>query len=370
MKYKRFLVLDSFRGLCALSVALFHMHISGGFSEIDFFRGSAILVDFFFVLSGFVLTHRYGVNICNSFGDFFVSRFARVYPLHLFTFFLFFMMELFKVIATKYGFSFNNEPFSGVNSLDNIIPNLLLLQSWLEVFPHESFNYPSWSISVEFYLYLIFFFTLQMTIKLRLLTWFLLPFLSFIIYDISIIPNEALRGIIGFFVGALTYKVFTCSQNLILKPMTTNVLEAFLLITLFYVVSNHFIYRELISYLLFAMIVLIFSKEKGLISNVLRNKLFVKLGSLSFSVYMLHAFILQTSSFAISVVEKLSGENLSVYYNGIKYLDLGGVITNNVFIIFLVCIILFMSVLSNKYIEILGRDKILSFKNVFYRIIR
>lgn len=57
---KRFEALDAFRGICAISVVIFHMHFIDSITELSFFRGSAIFVEFFFILSGFVLAHGYG----------------------------------------------------------------------------------------------------------------------------------------------------------------------------------------------------------------------------------------------------------------------------------------------------------------------
>ncbi len=56
---ERFETLDSLRGICAIFVVFFHMNIVGAFTELSFFRNSSIFVEFFFVLSGFVLAHSY-----------------------------------------------------------------------------------------------------------------------------------------------------------------------------------------------------------------------------------------------------------------------------------------------------------------------
>ena len=57
---ERFLVLDSWRGICALLVALFHFPTSSTISQSAFVGSSYLFVDFFFVLSGFVIASSYG----------------------------------------------------------------------------------------------------------------------------------------------------------------------------------------------------------------------------------------------------------------------------------------------------------------------
>ncbi len=110
---KRFEALDAFRGICALSVVVYHMHFISSITELDFFRGSAIFVEFFFVLSGFVLTHGYGFKNNLNFYTFMKSRFFRIYPLHFFMFVVFVIFEFGKLFAYKYGgMIFNNEPFT------------------------------------------------------------------------------------------------------------------------------------------------------------------------------------------------------------------------------------------------------------------
>ena len=90
---QRFLVLDSFRGIAAICVVIFHMHIIGSITELNFFRGSSLFVEFFFVLSGFVLAHTYGFKDV-SFKRFIISRTFRLYPLHIFMFFIFVLSRI------------------------------------------------------------------------------------------------------------------------------------------------------------------------------------------------------------------------------------------------------------------------------------
>ncbi|TIU76049.1 MAG: acyltransferase, partial [Mesorhizobium sp.] len=82
---ERFLVLDSWRGICALLVALFHFPTTSMISQSAFVGGSYLFVDFFFVLSGFVIASAYGgrLNEPDDLARFALVRFGRIYPLHL-----------------------------------------------------------------------------------------------------------------------------------------------------------------------------------------------------------------------------------------------------------------------------------------------
>jgi peptidoglycan/LPS O-acetylase OafA/YrhL len=102
-------------------------------------------VTFFFILSGFILAYNYGDTFRTlrraQTRTFYVARFARVYPLHILTFFAFFLVD---DSALKDIF---HRPAS-------LIANLTLTQSF---FPYQSVyfsqNAVSWSLSNEFFFY-------------------------------------------------------------------------------------------------------------------------------------------------------------------------------------------------------------------------
>src|SRR6266576_119115 len=86
---ERFVVLDSWRGIAACLVALFHLeayshlvysHLHG----VPFLGNSWLFVDFFFVLSGFVIAANYQQRLLDGFGvgRFLLLRLGRLYPLH------------------------------------------------------------------------------------------------------------------------------------------------------------------------------------------------------------------------------------------------------------------------------------------------
>ena len=110
-----------------------------------------LAVDLFFVISGIVIAERYADRITGTVDYFrFMSRrVARLYPLHLATLAFYVAIgvlvwsgKLHPVDAARY-------------NPQAILPNLLLTHAWL---PSGviSFNYVSWSISAEFFVYLAF----------------------------------------------------------------------------------------------------------------------------------------------------------------------------------------------------------------------
>src|SRR5882672_759031 len=80
----RFLVLDSWRGIAACLVALFHLDAYSHLYGVPFLRNSWLFVDFFFVLSGFVIAANYQQRLLDGFGvgRFLFLRLGRLYPLH------------------------------------------------------------------------------------------------------------------------------------------------------------------------------------------------------------------------------------------------------------------------------------------------
>ncbi|WP_133153334.1 acyltransferase family protein [Vibrio breoganii] len=85
----------AFRGLCAVSVVIYHILIKDSFSEWSFFRNSDKFVEFFFVLSGFVLAHGYGFRKGVRFVSFMKGRIIRLYPLHLCMLIVFIILEVY-----------------------------------------------------------------------------------------------------------------------------------------------------------------------------------------------------------------------------------------------------------------------------------
>ena len=87
----RLFELDSLRGIAALGIALWHygnhFHAVPCFNVfIPFYLGGFYFVDFFFLLSGFIIAYVYLNNSKKfSFSNLFIIRLIRLYPLHFIT---------------------------------------------------------------------------------------------------------------------------------------------------------------------------------------------------------------------------------------------------------------------------------------------
>ncbi|PTO96265.1 acyltransferase [Vibrio sp. 10N.286.48.B8] len=352
---KRFEVLDSFRGLCAIAVVCFHIRVLEGFTELPFFRGSAILVDFFFVLSGFVLTHGYASKAQITFKKFLLSRFFRLYPLHFFTLVTIILFEVIKyTFFHKFGWSFNYEPFTGKTSLSQFIPNLLLIQSWYPGFESLSFNYPSWSISVEFYLYIIFYCTLFFTGINRTILWVLISLLAFvsIFYAIDFLTINSLRGLTSFFGGALVYLIYEKSPQPNLSYRYATIFEFMCIVLSILLVGSEFSLRQPIAIFMFIVVVFVFAQEKGAVSNILRKKFFINFGKLSYSIYMIHVCLLFILSYIMLLIKKIMGVDFTQTIDGVRFVNFGGWISNSIYAIMTLFFVIIMSNFTYKYIEL------------------
>ena len=61
--HRRFEALDSLRGVCAILVVMFHMPVASHWRDWGFIQHSYLFVDYFFVLSGFVIAHAYATRL-------------------------------------------------------------------------------------------------------------------------------------------------------------------------------------------------------------------------------------------------------------------------------------------------------------------
>lgn len=356
---KRFEALDAFRGLAAVSVVIFHMHIVDSFTELDFFRGSSILVDFFFVLSGFVLAHAYGAKKEFNLLEAMKSRFIRLYPLHFFMLVVFITLELGKLAAVKLGgHEFNSAPFTDRTDINEIIPNLLLIQSWIPLANHMSFNYPSWSISIELYLYLLFFFSILFFNKLRGAAWCLAAMYSLYLLSLESTNQSipALRGLSGFFCGTLTYSLYKNISHVQFKKHQGTILELIVVICMFLIVESKSIPQSALPPI-FSIAILVFAFESGYFSTIAKLSPLQKLGQLSYSIYMTHAAILFILTSAMLLIKKYTTENLTPIINEVRHLTLGNEFANNILALIVVGVIVYISTLTHKHIELYWQQK-------------
>lgn len=357
---KRFEALDAFRGLAAISVVLFHMHVVDSITELDFSKGSSLFVNLFFVLSGFVLAHGYGTKKNLVFLVFMKGRFFRLYPLHLIMLLVFLLLEAGKLIVYKYGdFSFNHVPFTGSTAVSEVLPNLLLVQSWSSLSDELSFNYPSWSISIEFYLYFLLFLSVVLFKNLKSIVWFFIALAAIYLTAVEseILVGPVLKGLSCFFGGAVMYMCYQKIAHIRVNKLCGSIVEVSTIACVVLVVQSEFIYRNIVAIVLFYIVILAFSLEAGVLSSLLKLRPFQVLGKLSYSIYMTHAAILLCFTSFMMILQKYTGIELTQMLNQTRYLSLGNVMANNLMVLTILAIIIFISGFTYRYIELRWKRK-------------
>lgn len=339
--------LDSLRGLAALCIVLHHFRYLSVLDN-NLIVNSRLMVDLFFVLSGFVIAMHYqlGINTTKDVLDFSKRRFWRLYPLHLLMLMVFIGIETLKFLASHVGHVQGIEPGFVTNSFAAIFTNLLLIHS-LGIHDTIIFNFPSWSVSVEFYTYLLFAcVTLWTPSKWRVGVYVVLAMMGAILLrTLGTHFTHAqdlgfFRCVFSFFTGCVGANVY---EVLARRSFRINAFFAYLMIMLAAVL----VYKAVLLFVLpwvFCLLILSLAlmKQETVLNRLLNMRPLQYLGKISYSVYMAHAAVIWLMKFALIKIAHVPMTG--------KYLQLG-LIPSLMVTLCLLASVIVVSHLTWRYVE-------------------
>lgn len=296
----------SLRGWAALMVVFVHFrsffHSSIDPDEFTFFLYKGYLwVDFFFILSGFVMAYVYDIEHPKRYSmrdtmHYLIARIARIYPLHLISLvatLLFFIMVAF----INWGLGEEaccvfDDPLRNAESL---IANLFLIHAW-GMFDWVTWNFPSWSLSAELFCYLIFAVLLTINGDNRKLALVALSYIAVLFYCLCLATSNdvdehfrlsTIRATSAFTIGMLLFLGREVTSAVSERSLTCIQIAA--CIALFF--SLHFGVTDILSIGLMALLVLVTWEDRGYLCNCLGKRYIHTIGLLSFSIYMWHYLV-------------------------------------------------------------------------------
>ena len=353
----RFEVLDALRGIAALLVAVFHFNALHHAALLPFVRNSYLFVDFFFVLSGFVIAHAYAGRL-NSAADaaiFVVRRFGRVWPMHVAVLLAFAVIECqLWLSAISQGVAFVPFGETGQTPLSDL-PYHLTMTSALGFVSRLTWNGPSWSIVAEFWTYLIFA-AVTLAVPRRWCTGVLVALAC---ASLAILIVSADRGmdasfglglprcICGFVAGIM---VFEFRRGAAAKISDLNEYAVIALVVAFVTIAGLGPLSFLAPFV-FAIAVYVFSFEQGPVSRWLRTPMFQTLGRRSYSIYMVHAGVLTIVVPAITVLYPVGPDPFIVHTDGARFLTGPSPFVFDALLVFYVFAIVVLSGLTQRNIE-------------------
>jgi len=314
-KPSEILELTSIRFFAAFFVLLYHniyllnldsSFINNTFKNFVSFGDSA--VTFFFILSGFILTYVYYNEseraIKGSKFNFWLHRFARIYPVYILGYILdfnrgssYFLLKYTKVIAIK-------------KIIISSMAYFFMIQSW---HPRLSpvWNSPGWSLSTEAFFY--FSFPLLISIlefsKKNITLMFIMYLIPIAIYlyipQMVNIDNPEFKTlwrslplirITEFIIGILICKIYFMSDiaEIFQKKKTKGTLFFGCITTIFFVTTlikwniDKVLLSSIVLVPIYTLLIFFMVTIKLPIFRILRNKQLVLLGKASFTIYITH----------------------------------------------------------------------------------
>ncbi len=303
--------LEGARGLAAVFVSLFHFGLAFYLPPIEY---GYLFVDLFFVLSGFVITATYSQRITKiaDLKPFLIRRFGRLFPLMIFSTVLyvvaFDLIILVKRTIIDLGYT---GLLKNPGALAYMVPSFaeiggtVFFAQGMGLFDRLILNKVSWSISVEFYTYVMFaVLWVALVGKGRVVASVVLGLAGVAVtvwatlsvhdclskgfcYDVTYDFGFA-RCIGAFFLGALSFQVSK------LMSFSANKAQALTLVALvgLFAFIKQFPALAFAFTFVFALLVVSICRDTGFVATFLQRKPFQILGQRSFSIYMLHPVVL------------------------------------------------------------------------------
>jgi hypothetical protein len=323
----RFRALDSWRGICALLVAAHHLEARGFLYWQPLVRNAWLFVDFFFVLSGFVIAHAYGEKLSNGpeIRSFVIRRFARLWPLHVTVLAALIVLEFAHLaISHVHPLAGDYTAFTQGRSPNAIVTNLFLAQA-LGLHPFETWNGPAWSISVEFFTYLLFAIVCLVAPRRSLRLLFALVLAVGGVFILARYSDFGMREtfhwslvrcVFGFFLGTLTYEAWRRGASEVVAGTSAEI-AALILVLGFVTFAPGHTALEYFATPLFCIVVLVFAADRGRVSRALATRGPSALGRWSYSIYMVHTLVLVMAFSSARIAETVFGLHwLDVSPNG------------------------------------------------------
>jgi hypothetical protein len=372
-----------------MMVALFHLtvigHIyPGSMDALTLVNNSWLFVDFFFVLSGFIITHSLsrGLDSPRALTAFAIRRFGRLWPTHLAIIVLMLTYQFIKVSPDVTRVSFDFKTYS----LHDFILSLFYYLTFIHSLPNfyqigiDNFvdiNPPSWSISVEYWTYLIF-----GLILLYGQRWRVPVMLAAIVgssVTLFVVMGEIgatfgyglLRCVYGFFVGHFVYQFYRASA---FDPRrwrwAVTGLEALAVVaSATFVAMVGSAAASLLAPVVFGATVYVFAFEAGWVSRLMMTRPVQWLGTLSFTIYMGHALVARTLADGIRLVEGWLGVDYSLqrvmYGETVTLVSFPSTIVANLTALGYVLLVIGFAAAMSRWVEVPWRDRVNRFAKLY-----
>jgi peptidoglycan/LPS O-acetylase OafA/YrhL len=255
-------------------------------------------VDFFFVLSGFILLHVYGREFSSGVSKatavrFLIARIARIYPLHVATLGALVALALGHWLVSNYVLvTPTREPLTQYVDVPAVWTNLLLVQGW-GIVNRESWNYPSWSISTEWAAYMLFPWLAALAVTNRLSPLMLAAaayggIAALIVthggLDATLGPWALVRCVSEFCLGLAVYQIYVRAPDKTMFGHDAFAIAAVALVALMYHVRS----PDILFPLAASALVLFCALNRTAVLKLLSTRPCQFLGDISYSIYMVH----------------------------------------------------------------------------------